>query len=64
MRQKVQKTLSSVRAPKLNIDKKCLTLSKKNQKNLFKHIRFGRSNSPGKGLSEPHVVVVNLKKND
>jgi hypothetical protein len=31
-----------------NFDKKCLTLSKENQKSPFKHIRFGRSKSPVK----------------
>jgi hypothetical protein len=34
-----------------NFDKKCLTLSKKNNKSPFKHIRFGRSKSLVKGLS-------------
>jgi hypothetical protein len=34
-----------------NFDKKCLTLSKENQKSQFKHICLGRSKSPGKGLS-------------
>jgi hypothetical protein len=34
-----------------NFDKKCLTLSKENQKSPFKHIRFGRSKSPVKGLA-------------
>jgi hypothetical protein len=33
-----------------NFDKKCLNLSKDNQKSPFKHIRFGRSKSPVKGL--------------
>jgi hypothetical protein len=33
-----------------NFDKKFLTLSKENQKSSFKHIRFGRSKSPVKGL--------------
>jgi hypothetical protein len=33
-----------------NFDKKCLTLSKKNKESPFKHIRFGRSKSPVKGL--------------
>jgi hypothetical protein len=34
-----------------NFDKKCLTLSKENKKSPFKHICFGRSKSPVKGLS-------------
>jgi hypothetical protein len=34
-----------------HFDKKCLTLSKKNKKSPFKQIRFGRSKSPVKGLS-------------
>jgi hypothetical protein len=34
-----------------NFDKKCLTLSKKNKKSPFKHIRFGRSKSTVKGLT-------------
>jgi hypothetical protein len=34
-----------------NFYKKCLTLSKENQKSLFKHICFGRSKSPVKRLS-------------
>jgi hypothetical protein len=29
-----------------NYDKKCLTLSKKNQKSPFEHFRFGKSNPP------------------
>jgi hypothetical protein len=33
-------------------DKKCLTLSKENQKSPFKHIRFGRSKSQVKGLMQ------------
>jgi hypothetical protein len=33
-----------------NFDKKCITLSKKNKQSPFKHIRFGRSKSPVKGL--------------
>jgi hypothetical protein len=34
-----------------NFDKKCLTLSKENQKSPFQHICFGTSKSPVKGLS-------------
>jgi hypothetical protein len=34
-----------------NFDKKCLTLSKKNQKSQFKHFRFDISKSPLKRLS-------------
>jgi hypothetical protein len=34
------------------VDKKCLTLSKENQRNPFKHIQFGRSKSPVKGLKQ------------
>jgi hypothetical protein len=37
-----------------NFDKKCRTLSKKNKKSPFKHIRFGRSKSPVKGLRNEH----------
>jgi hypothetical protein len=33
-----------------NFDKKCLTLSKKNQKSPFKNVRFGMSKSPVKEL--------------
>jgi hypothetical protein len=33
-----------------NFDKKCLNLSKENQKSPFKQICFGRSKSPVKGL--------------
>jgi hypothetical protein len=34
-----------------NLDKKDLTLSKKNQKSPLKHFRLGKSKSPVKGLS-------------
>jgi hypothetical protein len=34
-----------------SFDEKCLTLSKENQKIPHKHIRFGRSKSPLKGLT-------------
>jgi hypothetical protein len=40
-----------------NFDKKCLTLSKENQKSPFKHIRFGRSKSPVKGLRSRSISV-------
>jgi hypothetical protein len=33
-----------------NFDKKCLTLTKKNQKSPFKNFRFGGSKSPVKGI--------------
>jgi hypothetical protein len=44
-----------------NFDKKCLTLSKKNKKSPFKHICFGRSKSPVKGLS---TLVAAFDKKD
>jgi hypothetical protein len=50
MLQKVQKTLFCDVTKVENFDKKSLTLSKKNKKSPFKHIRFGRSKSPVKGL--------------
>jgi hypothetical protein len=34
-----------------NVDKKCLTLSKENEKSPFKHFRFGILKSPVKGLT-------------
>jgi hypothetical protein len=50
MNQKVQKNVFFCDVTKVeNFDKKCLTLSKKNQKSPFKHFRFGRS--PVKGLT-------------
>jgi hypothetical protein len=45
-----------------NFDKKCLTLSKENQKSPFKHIRFGKSKSPVKGLLEIEILGNNLQK--
>jgi hypothetical protein len=62
MLQKVQKTLFFV-TPKLKILKKNVlyTLSKKNKKSPFKHIRFGGSKSPVKGLIP--VPVHPVKKN-
>jgi hypothetical protein len=41
-----------------NFDKKCLTLSKENQKSPFKHIRFGKSKSPVKGLKR--IIIYKL----
>jgi hypothetical protein len=63
MFQKVQKTLFFVTSPNLkNFDKKCLTLSKKNKKSPFKHIRFGRSKSPVKGLTIIFFTFAGIKK--
>jgi hypothetical protein len=50
MHQKAQKTLFCDVTKVENFDKKWLTLSKENQKSPLKHIRFGRSKSPMKGL--------------
>jgi hypothetical protein len=53
MLQKVQKTLFFVTSPKLKIlIKNVLLYRKRTKKSPFKHIRFGRSKSPVKGLIE------------
>jgi hypothetical protein len=49
MYQKVQKTLFSVTSPKFEI---LIKMRVKNQKSPFKHIRFGRTETPVKGLKQ------------
>jgi hypothetical protein len=58
MHQKVQKNhfFCDVTKVLINIDKKCLTLSKKNQKSPFEHFCFGGSKSPVKGI----IMLVDL----
>jgi hypothetical protein len=61
MYQKVQKKNFCDVIKVENLDKKCLA-QKKNQKSTFKHLRFGRSKSPVKGLITSNKIVENKIK--
>jgi hypothetical protein len=57
MLQKVQKTLFCDVTKVENFDKKCLTLSKKNKKSQFKHIRFGYIKIPSERVKSYLLVI-------
>jgi hypothetical protein len=62
MHQKVQNTLFCDDTKNENFYRKCLTLSKENQKSTLKHIRFGRSKFQVQGLTHILMFEKNEKK--
>jgi hypothetical protein len=62
MHQKKQNKLFCDVTKNENFDRKCLTLSKENQKSPLKHIRFGRSKFPVQGLTHMLMFEKNVKR--